>query len=142
MNMWHKNTLYALTLLLCLTGFAWLYIHLQSNDANILAQQSSKLWLMRAHALAASLMLMLLGAVLVAHSLPQWRVAQQGRKQVSGALHGSAWLVLVLTAYLLGYASEGVLREASQYVHWGVGLAMPLLVWWHARSKKSDDVGL
>jgi hypothetical protein len=137
MKAWHKNTLYSLTLLLCVTGFAWLILYAQSSDASVdaMAQQAQKLWLMRAHALGASLMLMLLGAVLVAHSQPQWRTR---RKRASGTLHGSAWLVLALTAYSLGYAPEGLLREASQWLHWGVGLAMPLLVWWHVRGKKSE----
>ncbi len=130
MKAWHKNTLYALTLLLCLTGFAWLGLHAQSDDI------VGKLWLMRVHALVASLMLILLGAVLVAHSQPQWRTR---RKRVSGTLHGSAWALLALTAYFLGYAPEGLLRVASQWLHWGLGLAMPILVWWHARGKKSDD---
>jgi hypothetical protein len=138
MKSWHKNTFYALTLLLCLTGFAWLFMHAQTAETDLLEAQTSKLWLMRIHALCASLMLMLLGAVLVAHSLPQWRTR---RRRSSGALHGSAWLLLALSAYFLGYAPEGLLRGASQWLHWGVGLAMPLLVAWHIWGRHSDDLG-
>ncbi len=126
----HKHGMYALLLVLFASGVAWLVVHAIATDVplEMIQYQAAKLWSMRVHALAAVLTLLLLGAVGATHSRLGWRLQ---KNRISGVIQLFSWLTLALTAYFLGYAPEGALRLVTQWLHWGVGLALPLFVAWH-----------
>jgi hypothetical protein len=126
----HKQAIYALLALLFISGVLWLAIHAIATDVplEMMAYQAVKLGAMRVHALAGVMTLLALGGVWATHSRMGWRLQIN---RLSGVIQLVSWMTLALTAYFLGYAPEGALRLASQWLHWGLGLALPLLVLWH-----------
>lgn len=131
----HKHGMYTLLALLFASGVVWLVVHALATDVplEMMQYQAVKLWSMRIHAMAAAITLMLLGAVWVTHSKMGWRLQ---KNRISGVIQLLSWLALALSAYLLGYAPDGALRLASQWLHWGLGMALPLFVVWHVLAAK------
>lgn len=130
LDLWTKRLVYASLAVLTVSGVVWLIVHVLKTDvpAQMMEMQAVKSWSMRLHAFAASVSLITLGAVWATHSRLGWQLQ---KNRVTGVLNIAVWLLLALTAYCLGYAPEGWMRDGSQWLHWGFGIVLPLLVWLH-----------
>ncbi len=124
---WQQRGVYASLGLLTATGFVWLVVHvwLPESDAAALPY---KLWAMRVHAAAALVSLVMAGSVLTHHVRLAWRLK---KNRISGSLITGTLAVLAATGYALGYAPEGLVRQWSSWGHWGVGVAVPLVLTAH-----------
>jgi len=137
LDQWTRRVLYVSLTVLSLSGVVWLvmpYIFEVDVFAQVIKMRLVKSWSMRIHAFAASISLITLGAVWATHSRMGWRLQ---KNRVTGVLNMAVWLLLALTAYCLGYAPDGVFRDWSAWLHWSLGIALPLIAWLHIAKRSS-----
>lgn len=126
----HKRLWHFSSALLWGSGTFWLVFHYfmrQPGDFGNLSHPL-EIWWLRLHGLAMFLTLILLGTLVTSHGPVAWRVKRQ---RGSGMVMGGVFVWLVGTGYALYYfAGE---REESwvPLLHWGAGLAAPLLLGLH-----------
>ena len=113
---------------LLLSGAVWLVFHHLLATPDDLSPHPAEAWSMRAHGALAMAALLVVGGLLTQHSLPAWR---RGLNRASGAWMAGTMLLLTITGYLLYYAGTPALREPMSWLHWTVGLAVPLLLGLH-----------
>lgn len=128
----HKRLWHASLALLWGSGALWLVLHHFSRAPGDFGDlpHPLEIWCLRLHGLAMFLVLVLLGTLITSHGPGAWRVKRQRR---SGMVMNSVFIWLAGTGYALYYfAGE---REESWVapLHWGVGLAVPLLLLFHLR---------
>ena len=80
---------------------------------------------------AAMAALIVYGSLLPIHVRRAWAVR---RNIALGVGVVSFMLLLTVTGYLLYYAGDEQLRPIISAAHWVLGLAVPLLLWWHVAS--------
>ena len=85
-------------------------------------------WLLKIHGGAAMVALFVLGVLYPLHIARGWRL---NRNRFWGAVLVLATALLIVTGYLLYYASAEGLREIVSSTHSWIGLAFPLIVAWH-----------
>lgn len=127
--MWQRHAVFASAGVLALTGLWWLGVHFlvaQSDDG--LAQSAYKLWAIRVHAAAALCTLVMVGSLIPLHMRAAWHTR---KNRVSGAAVAGVMVLLALTGYALGYASDGLARQWSAWSHWAVGAASPMMLLVH-----------
>ena len=126
---WQLQTVYWSFGLLSASGLFWLAVHGFASFATppisdgLPLPSPAKAWAMRLHAASALAALVAVGSVLPLHVRSAWH---RHKSCVSGSVNLSVFGALSLTGYALWYASEGGLREWSAWLHWGLGLALPL----------------
>lgn len=130
----HKRVLQATFLLLWCSGLLWLLLHYflrQQGDFGPVPHPLEK-WSLRLHGLAVFMGLVLLGSLIPVHGRQAWRVRRQQRSGLAMTLT-AVWLAG--TGYALYYLVSD--REASwiPVLHWGAGMAGPLLVLQHLRHR-------
>ena len=138
----HQAWVYASFGLLFLSGVVWWALGLfpaASEFGDV--PHPLRPWMIRAHGGLAMLALILIGTLLPGHSLKAWRA---NLHRFSGGALLALVGVLTLTGYLLYYSGSDELREACSAVHSWVGVALPLLLAWHAlvglrRSRRIED---
>jgi len=130
-----RRLLYALGLLLLLSGICWAWLnHLdESGQANELLR-STKTWLIALHGFSAVTFVLLLGALLVSHVRRAWRA---GKNRRDGAMFLASAGLLALSGYALYYIGNEGLRAAVSLFHLWLGVAAPVLLYWHMRSGKT-----
>lgn len=84
-------------------------------------------WLLRAHGAFAFASLLTLGALLPVHAKRAWRAAKNRR---NGVFLLAIIAVQIVTGYLLYYADERW-RARAEWLHLGLGLALPALLLAH-----------
>jgi hypothetical protein len=113
---------------LWLSGVAWLVLRYFLRPAGELGELPHPLepWTMRVHGLVAFAALWLLGQLWIVHIVPSWRAHRRN----SGILLSALMSVLLITGWLLYYATGDRVREIASLVHWTIGLALvvPLLL--------------
>lgn len=113
---------------LWLSGAAWLVLRYLLRPASELGELPHPLepWAMRVHGLVAFAALWLLGQLWIVHLVPSWRAHRRN----SGIVLSALVAVLLVTGWLLYYASGDRAREIASLVHWTIGLALvvPLLL--------------
>jgi peptidoglycan/LPS O-acetylase OafA/YrhL len=114
---------YASAALLLASGIAWLAIHYEALPGT----QASALAL-EVHGAAAMAVLFLAGGLLALHAPRAWR---ERRNRATGLATAVLLAALAITGYLLYYAGDEKLRQGASLVHWGLGLAAPMLAWLH-----------
>lgn len=124
---WQQRGVYGSLGLLTITGIVWLLVHWWLPEFEPGAAPY-KLWAMRLHAAAALVSLVMAGSVLTHHVRLAWRLK---KNRISGSLITGTLAVLAATGYALGYAPEGLVRQWSSWGHWGVGVAVPLVLTAH-----------
>ncbi len=130
---WQRRFVYLSLGLLCASGLVWLGVHawaLGLSDAPASPEMQelpspAKLWAIRVHAASAIASLLAIGSMLPLHVRLGWL---QERNRGSGALQLLVLTLLTLTGYALGYASEGLWRQGSAWLHWALGAGMPVLL--------------
>ena len=110
------------------SGVVWLVFHYLLASPDDLSPHAAEAWSMRVHGALAMATLLMVGGVLTQHSLPAWR---RGLNRASGAGMAGTMLLLTVTGYLLYYAATPALREATSWLHWTVGIALPVLLGLH-----------
>jgi hypothetical protein len=127
---WHQAYLYAIGVILVLSGALWLWFHYFVRIEGDFGPTLHPLepWWLRVHGISAAAFLIGFGTVLPGHVRRAWSAA---RNRVTGVIFFSVMLTLTVTGYLLYYVGDEAIRAAMSLVHWVVGLALPLLAVLH-----------
>ena len=107
------------------TGALWLLLHycfVQRGEFGLVHNPLEQ-WSLVAHGAFAFASLWLLGYLWGAHVVKRWRLRRH--RKTGGALF-TVMCLLIVTGYLLYYLAGDDAREFASYVHWIIGLAMPL----------------
>lgn len=125
-----KRVVYGVCLGVWASGVLWLVFHYFLRRSGDFGPETHPLepWCLRLHGAFAFAALWTLGLLSASHIASGWST---GRRRWSGALLLTLGGVLVVTGYLLYYAVAENLRQATSYVHWGLGLGAPLAFLFH-----------
>ncbi|MEM8930622.1 MAG: hypothetical protein AAGE94_05575 [Acidobacteriota bacterium] len=86
--------------------------------------------ILRVHGATAFLMMISFGAILSAHVPAGWRARSM---RASGVVVITVVSLLVITAWLLYYLGDEGIRRIVTFVHLGLGLSLPVVLWIHLR---------
>jgi hypothetical protein len=112
------------------SGALWLLLHyffIEQTDFG-LTHHPLEHWSLVAHGAFAFASLWLVGFLWGTHVVKRWRLRRH--RKTGGVLFGVMCL-LILTGYLLYYLSSDEWRASTSYVHWIIGLGMPLALLAH-----------
>jgi len=128
----HRWTLYAASLALLLSGAAWAWVH-GLDDAGQAGDtlRRLKVWLLKAHGYAAVGFVLLLGTLLSGHVRRAWHAR---KNRANGAFFLTVISLLTISGYTLYYLGDEEWRSATSQFHLWLGLAAPVLLFWHIRS--------
>lgn len=99
------------------------YLLADAGEFGPLPHPLEGLWL-KLHGAAGMLALVLFGSLLPSHMLRAW---SQRRGRASGGTLAGLFALLSATGYGLYYVGGESLREWISFVHWVVGLGIPVL---------------
>ena len=119
-----------------LSGVAWLIAHYWLAQAG--EPSPFEAWSLIAHGATAFAMLWLAGWLWAAHIQPWW---SSGKRRVSGIVLCAAVLLLIVSGHLLYYAAGDSVREWTAFVHWIIGLAIALVMFFMYLMLKSHANG-
>lgn len=127
---WLRRGLYAVLVLLAVSGLAWLAAHFFLRGAGEYGETIHPLepWSMKLHGLAALAAFFLVGATLNAHIR---RAIRSGRNLATGWSMIALLAVLALSGYGLYYVAGEADRPVWSALHWIVGLALPAVAVLH-----------
>lgn len=128
----HKRALYAVFLVLWLSGALWLAFHyfLRAPGAFGAQPHALEIWWLRLHGLMGFAALVALGSVLPVHARRAW---QFKKNRASGLAMKGISLWLAATGYALYYFASDDNANWLPLLHWIVGLALPLMLAFHIR---------
>lgn len=128
----HRRLLYGVFAGLWLSGTLWLAYHyfLGTEGEFGTAPHILEKWWLRMHGLFAFATLIAAGSVLPVHAATAW---QRRRNRLSGLMMKSLLLWLAGSGYALYYFADDEALPWLPWVHWGVGVGLPLLLWFHVR---------
>jgi heme A synthase len=130
--------IYAAFAVLFLTGAAWLAADAFKENDEIWQQTAANLLMV--HGGAAMVALMLIGALIPLHLRRAWRAR---KNRVTGTVMATFNIVLIVTAFGLYYAGSDAVRPWISRLHYGFGLALPILFLVHVvwgRRATSDTI--
>jgi hypothetical protein len=129
---WQEWTLYLTTGLLWISGALWLYYKYYGQVQGEYGAQASPVQpiLLEVHGAVAMAFLIVLGSLFVDHVPMGWK---QKKHRPSGLSLLSVSVILILTGWGLYYLGDQNIRRWTSVVHWGVGLAVPVLLFLHVR---------
>ena len=122
-----KRALYLSSTVLWLSGVLWLcgeYWTAASNGFGSGSHSGQAFWL-KVHGAVAMLFLMVFGSLFIRHIPVGW---QQRRQRPSGVPLLSVCAVLILTSWSLYYGGNEDVRHWTSLIHWGLGLALPVMI--------------
>ena len=135
-----RLALYVVLLTLFVSGAVWLGI--DTDDPTLPGSwRSAATVLLQVHGGAAMIFLVLLGALIPLHMQGNW---SRGRPRCSGVVLLTLNAILIVTAYALYYASEG-LRAWAGDIHIAAGFGLPAVVVfhiWHGRREVARERAL
>ncbi len=137
----HRRTLYAVLLMVAVSGIAWLVPRYLLRDSGELADLPHPLesWLLKWHGAAAMAALVAMGSVLPWHA---WRAWQARRNVATGLAMAAVLAFLTATGWAIYYLPGERAHEAAGLLHWLVGLALlPVMVWHVLRGQRSRAGG-
>lgn len=129
---WHRQALYATTLLVSGSGLLWLVAHFALRRHGEFGDLPSPLegWMLKVHGLGILAALFLYGSLLKTHMLKAWQMRRNHR---SGLVTVSLLFILLVTGYLLYYFSSDALHPILSVAHWVPGIALilglPFHIW-------------
>ena len=126
----HRRWVYFSALGLWITGAVWLLAHYFFRDADNLAAlvHPAEPWSMKIHGGLAMLFLIVMGSLATIHMRLGWR---RKKNRISAAALLAFIGTLMLSGYLLYYASGESLRSWMSVFHWVAGLALPMVLVMH-----------
>jgi len=135
----HRLTLYAVSMVLLVSGGAWAWIHHldEAGRASDLLRQT-KPWLLKAHGYAAVGFVLLLGTLIPVHIRHSWHAR---KNRLNGAFFLSAVGLLTLSGYALYYLGDESWRNGASQFHIWLGLAAPILLFFHIRTGQKATGG-
>jgi len=122
-------TFYATFTLLFASGLGWWIVHFTTgpeDDASI--ARTALPWLLKIHGAAAMLSLVVLGVLYPLHIA---RGLRTDRNRIWGFALVIATTLLIVTGYLLYYASAETLRTVASATHTWTGVGLPLVIALH-----------
>lgn len=134
-----RRLIYLIGLGAWLTGVLWLLLHdffMQTSEFGM-APHPLEPWSLRAHAAFAFAAIWLFGLLSAAHLQKGW---SSRRKRYSGVALASAFVVLILTGYLLYYVGDEHARALLSVLHWVLGVVAPLAYAVHRLRRKAGPV--
>jgi hypothetical protein len=131
----HERWIYAVLAFVYLTGIVWIVLHygVTRTRGPDDPWRVVETWTLAAHGAAAMLALVAAGSMLAVHVPTAWAL---GRNLASGAGMLALLGLLVITGWLLYYASGEATREWSSYLHMVAGTVGPLGLLWHLAYRK------
>ena len=128
----HRLTLYAVSLVLLVSGGAWAWIHHldEVGRAGNLLRLTNP-WLLKAHGVAAVGFVLLLGTLIPVHIRHSWHAR---KNRPNGAFFLSAVGLLTISGYTLYYLGDEAWRSGASQFHLWLGLAAPILLFFHIRA--------
>ena len=134
----HKLSVHIVTIVLFVTGAAWLIFHhwvrIQGEFGPI--NHPMEPWLMRIHGAAAMVAILILGTLIPVHIRPALKIR---RNVIAGITLTSLQVILIVTGYALYYFSGELSRSIASMVHWVLGLATPVILIWHVKMGKTKS---
>ena len=128
----HRRMLYAVSLVLFASGAAWGWVHrLDEGGRAGETLRDFKPWLLKVHGFAAVGFVLLLGTLLPNHARRAWHAR---KNRANGAFFLTAVSLLTLSGYALYYLGDETWRNATSQFHLWLGLAAPVLLFWHIRA--------
>ena len=126
----HKRVLYAVFVLLWLSGVLWLGFHYFLREPGEFGETAHPLeiWWLRLHGLMGFAMLVAVGSVLPIHARRAWHLH---KNRSTGFLMQTVLLWLSLTGYALYYFATDANAAWLPLLHWVVGLALPCMLVLH-----------
>ena len=125
----HQLTLYAASGLLFLSGAAWAWAgQLDETVQAMETVRQLKPWLLKIHGFGAMAFVLLLGTLLPGHVRRAWHAH---KNRTNGAFFLVCVGLLTLSGYTLYYLGDETWREATSRFHLWLGLALPVLGFWH-----------
>lgn len=119
----HRRTLYAVLLMVAVSGIAWLVVRYFLREGGDLADLPHPLesWMLKWHGAAAMAALVAAGSVLPWHA---WRAWQTGRNVATGGAMAVVLGFLAATGWAIYYLPGERAHEVAGLLHWLVGLAL------------------
>ena len=130
LGVWHRRWFHGVSLVLFLTGAAWVLFDWLATREEARADffQSLEMWALKVHGAAAMAFLVVLGMLILTHIKPGWRMR---RNRANGAGMVIMVALLVVSGYGLYYFGDERWRAAASWVHVVLGLAAPALLGFH-----------
>ena len=125
-----KAVLYGNIAISFATGTLWFVLHRWFSIEGEFGPEKNPLepWLIKVHGASAFLVLIGFGYVLASHVHVGWRTR---RNRVLGLALVTTFALLILTGYLLYYASGEGFREGVGWMHLALGLSLPVTLMAH-----------
>jgi len=132
LNPRHRATFYIVGTVLLVTGAAWARVQ-NMDEAGQAGEglRQLKRWLIELHGLSAVGFVFLLGTLIPGHVRNAWRA---GKNRTSGVFILTVMSFLSLTGYALYYLGDEGWRRCFSGFHLWLGLASPLILFWHIRT--------
>jgi hypothetical protein len=117
-----------------LSGVVWLIVHYLVNQQDAFGLQTtpSEIWSLKVHGAFAFLALWTGGLIWGVHVVRAWK---GGRHRWSGGLLFTGLAVLIATGYLLYYVGDEHARDIISWIHWILGLMLPVAYLMHRIAK-------
>jgi uncharacterized membrane protein YbjE (DUF340 family) len=134
-----RCAIYAAFAVLFVTGGVWLVADALKESEEFWQQMAANLLMV--HGGATMVTLMLLGALVPLHLRRAWRAR---KNRMTGTVMATFNMVLIVTAFGLYYSGSDVVRPWISRVHYGLGLALPVLFLIHVVSgrRATAEAGL
>ena len=126
-ELWHRRLIYAVVGATFVTGVLWLLFHefVRVRTSFGDGPHALESWWLKLHGLSAMLGLIVLGSLIFTHVRYAWKT----RKNIaSGIILLTSNVVLIATGYALYYFGGEQTRPMISLIHWGVGVALALLM--------------
>ena len=136
---WHRVSLYFVFAMLTLSGALWLVFHyfVLVPGAFGLRHHPLEIWCLKLHGAFAMLALLFVGSLMAHHVKRAWHLR---RNRASGTIAVAVNAFLIATGYLLYYFGGEDTRPWISALHWGVGMAIPIVLFLHIRFGRRTQV--
>lgn len=125
-----RRSLYVVSLGVWISGGLWLFLHYFFLRRGEFGPEVNPLepWFLKVHGAFAVAAIWMFGLLWSIHVTKVWPLSW--RRWSGGLMAGvAAWLIL--SGYLLYYVGDDKARSILSILHWGIGLAAPVLFLWH-----------
>jgi len=129
------NLFYIIFVLVFLTGVVWLYFDSFVTVESVIgsAKHPMQKWVLNSHGVFSIIFTFMFGLIYGVHIKRTWPMQ---KRRMSGLSLVSLLCVIIVTGFLLYYAGNETLRALSSYIHWVLGLSIPLVLVRHIRSSR------
>ncbi|WP_051362310.1 hypothetical protein [Solimonas soli] len=136
-----KQAFHLIGLGIWLSGIAWLVLHYLLRRQGEFGPEAHPLepWSLKCHGAFAFAALWMSGTLWAVHVVNGW---EQKRRRLSGALVFALLALLIVSGYLLYYAGDEDLRNATSIVHWACGVAIALAYAIHRLAHRVSAAGV